>query len=61
MAGRGLDPKISKLNQNAFEGNALTCYGKLQTRVGFFFFQMYTKKIIFEGFLNLLCWLDSFG
>lgn len=30
-------------------------------KIGIFFFQMYTKKIIFEGFLNLLCWLNSFG
>lgn len=59
MAGRGLNPKISKINQNTFEGNALNSYGKLQNRD--FFFQMYTKKIIFEGFLNLLCWVNSFG
>lgn len=55
IAGRGLGPKLSKINQNTFEGNVLNCYGKLQNRA-LFFPQMYTKQIIFEGFLSLLCW-----
>lgn len=59
MAGGGLVPKISKINQNTFEGNSLNCYGKLQNTG--FFSQMYTKHKIFEGFLNLLCRLNSFG